>query len=525
MVDRLILHIGATKTGTSAIQSALARNRATLLANGILYPVNKEVDDKAKAGRVTGGNGALFRSLYNKYPDSPQRALRKFEADLRHLASDDKANALLFSHERGGGVEPELLSELKAIFSRYFDRVQVIYYVRHLTDHAISQYGEYVKRRGMKAAFNAFAPKYRARFKRTIETYESVFGRDDIEYVLYDDVRRKLFRDFLQRVGLPSSIDYQEPERVNRSLTADEIEVLRHVNHMGLARTLVARIVENFTFENKNPKQRPMPISRADIETIEASNRDVLECVNVRLSGGAVLRAASDGIMRDASDMEQSATPGLDPQIMAGLLASGLRVTERRNGKLDPHIVGAVRQAEAGLRDVEQRQDTTNPKLMLSLLEAGLRAINSRHAEPTKPVREGKMRKRDILKAAESGETDPKAADLLAQKRQRRIERKKQKASGKEVSESPEQKRQRRIERKKQKASGAGVSESPKQRRQRRIERKKEKASGVEASESLERRKREAAGPDASELRERRRQRRLARKQPAGAEQKSGTGE
>src|SRR5215208_6566836 len=218
MAGRLILHIGATKTGTSAIQSALARNRATLLANGVYYP-EYDADEKAQAGRVTGGNGAIFRALYDEYQASPEKALKNFDTRLQKLNSASKAHTLLFSHERAAGIEPGLLSQIGAIFSRHFDRVQVIYYVRHLTDHAISQYGEYVKRRGMKISFSAFAPKYRARFKDTIENYESVFPDDDIEYVSYDSVRNELYRDFLQRIGLPSNLYHQEPERVNRSLT------------------------------------------------------------------------------------------------------------------------------------------------------------------------------------------------------------------------------------------------------------------------------------------------------------------
>src|SRR5215216_2953776 len=104
MAGSLILHIGATETGTSAIQSALARNRATLLANGVYYP-EYDADEKAQAGRVTGGNGAIFRALYAEYEASPQKALKKFEARLQQLISANNAHALLFSHERAAGIE------------------------------------------------------------------------------------------------------------------------------------------------------------------------------------------------------------------------------------------------------------------------------------------------------------------------------------------------------------------------------------------------------------------------------------
>jgi len=434
MADRLILHIGATKTGTSAIQTALVRNRATLLANGILYPADNDSDEKAKAGRVTGGNGGLFRSLYNKYLNSPERALKNFEAELRHLVSGAGANALLFSHERTGGIEPELLSELKIVLSRHFDRVQIIYYVRHIVDHAISQYGEYVKRRKMKKSFNAFAPKYRARFKETIEKYESVFGCNDMQCVLYDDVRNNIFRDFLQRIGLPSELDYEEPERVNRSLTSDEIEVLRRVNRMGFSRGLVAPLVEDLTFHVKNPKHRHMSVSRAAIDAVAEANQGVIEYVNARLSGGAVLRVASDAILHRASETDESEQAELDPTIMRALLESGLRVFERRTGKLDQKRVGVVRESDSGLREIEVGQAALDPKAMMNLLASGLRAIDTHYNKPPRVV---KPRKRDILKSkTENNETDLKAAELLARKRRMRIERKKEKAAAATASDA-----------------------------------------------------------------------------------------
>jgi len=441
MVDRLVLHVGATKTGTSAIQSALTRDRAALLANGVYYPEDSS-DEKAMAGRVTGGNGAIFRALYIEYQASPQRGLKKFEGRLRKLISANQAHTLLISHERASGLEPKLLSELRDIFSRHFNRVQVIFHVRHLTDHALSQYGEYIKRRGMKNSFDAFAPKYRARFKNTIENYESVFAADDIQYVLYEVVRDNLYRDFLQRVGLPSSFYHREPERVNRSLTPDELEVLRNVNGMRLSRSLVARIVEDFTFHNKRPKQRSMAVSRASIDAIARGNHDVIQCVNARLRGGAVLRVASDAIIEHACGADEAANRDLDPQIMRGFLESGLRVIERVKGKLDPEIVLAVRDSDSSLRDIEERQGGLDRQIMLSLLESGLRTIERRYKAPKNFIEAWKIRSVQVLKAA-LVRTEPAAA-LSERKRQKRLKRKKRKIPSAEASESRRQRRLRR---------------------------------------------------------------------------------
>ena len=73
MVEKIVLHIGATKTGTSAIQSAMVQNRAALLAQGILVPESRR-EDKAEEGRVTGGNCRPIHKFSSKYAAAPNAA-------------------------------------------------------------------------------------------------------------------------------------------------------------------------------------------------------------------------------------------------------------------------------------------------------------------------------------------------------------------------------------------------------------------------------------------------------------------
>src|SRR5829696_7329900 len=191
MPERIVLHIGATKTGTSAIQSALARNRDRLLTQGALYPEGLQ-EDKAQAGRVTSGNGHIFRRFRKTYEEAAGLACQEFEAALQNtIATRADADTVLFSNEALGGLNQEALADLQKIFARYFRVVRLVYYVRHLADHAVSQYGEYIKRRKMKMPFERFTEKkYRAPFKKAMATVESVFSPTEIDYVLYDDVRR-----------------------------------------------------------------------------------------------------------------------------------------------------------------------------------------------------------------------------------------------------------------------------------------------------------------------------------------------
>jgi hypothetical protein len=411
MAKRLILHIGAGKTGTSAIQAALARDRAILLANGVFYPEGP-TDNQAIAGRVTSGNGnSIFRSIIGRDQLSP-RALKKVEARFAALVAANNASVMLISQETAGIINPQILIKLRSVFARHFDQVQIIYYVRHLTDHAISSYGEKIKRGKIHTPFRAFASDYHSRFKETIENYERVYGQAAVQCVLYDNVRQDLYHDFLRRIGLAFEADLENSARVNRSLTGDESELVRRVNRMGLSRILIAKIVEEFLFSHKNPARSHLAISRASIAAIAQNNRDVIEFVNARLADGALLRAASDTIVERAGDTDESAPPELDAGMMLGLLQSGIRVTERLHGKLDPQALSALREAEARLREFAQGPDCkADGGTLLGFLENGLRVLDA-------------ARTRAASTAGGDSEMGLSGAGLLERKRQRRLERK-----------------------------------------------------------------------------------------------------
>jgi len=372
MPERIVLHIGATKTGTSAIQSALARNRDRLLTQGALYPEGLQ-EDKAQAGRVTSGNGHIFRRFRKTYEEAAGLACQEFEAALQNtIATRADADTVLFSNEALGGLNQEALADLQKIFARYFRVVRLVYYVRHLADHAVSQYGEYIKRRKMKMPFERFTEKkYRAPFKKAMATVESVFSPTEIDYVLYDDVRRDLYRDFLRRLQI-SSDGHLSPNTVNRSFTYDELEVLREVNSLGLPKSLLARIAEDYAFRNEPPRQIALPVSRSAIDFVGARNRDVIEFANERL-GSSQLRVASDELMAKACNDPELGEPELDRNIVVRILESGQRVMKERE-------VAFGERVKAKRRKLKSPDEAATP-LVRRPLEDRLQAVLARARE------------------------------------------------------------------------------------------------------------------------------------------------
>src|SRR5476649_287445 len=96
---RVVLHIGAQKTGSSAIQVGLARNRDALAKIGCLYPT-ADNDKTALQGGITSGNGMELAALL-----SPSQAFaahfKKLDqvADIQNLARTKGIHSILYSSE------------------------------------------------------------------------------------------------------------------------------------------------------------------------------------------------------------------------------------------------------------------------------------------------------------------------------------------------------------------------------------------------------------------------------------------
>ena len=129
--QKLILHIGHSKTGSSYIQSSLALSAASLREAGIEYPELKPLT-LAKRGGISSGN------------------LGKDKAFVQTITAEagrhTKASRLLFSSE-WLSLQIAKDGETLATLQESFD-VTVVLFLREFLAHAISHYGQTVKRGG-----------------------------------------------------------------------------------------------------------------------------------------------------------------------------------------------------------------------------------------------------------------------------------------------------------------------------------------------------------------------------------------
>jgi hypothetical protein len=233
---QLHLHVGHGKTGSSFLQSWWALNRSELWQVArLLYPVGG-ADQRARAGAFSMGNGVLLdRAL--QASDRP-RHLRRLWADLLRQvprSAIEAPNGLVFSAERWARVLPQQIEGLLRVADAGgVEQIRIWLLVRDPLDHAVSVYGQMVKRHGFTGSLEDWLEIYdfpQALFS-CLKAFQSRPDRMALFVDHYGHQRRQLLERMQAWLQLPGDAPWQLPvqSRVNRSLSADELLLMRWLN-------------------------------------------------------------------------------------------------------------------------------------------------------------------------------------------------------------------------------------------------------------------------------------------------------
>ena len=285
MPEKLILHIGSGKTGTSAIQTGLARHKDLLLEHGIYYPcstgLEKQSVEKALHGKITSGNGIYLNLFLNPSNRSVNFQESEFYSYFEEVVQKAQGNTILFSDERIHNANPERLLALDNYFRNFFDYIEIIYYVRHITDHAMSLYMQKVKRHGYYKDFSTFIKKAITPFKKNLEKFEEVFGKSNISIYLYDEQKEDIFNKFLKNIGLSIS-PLEKIETINRSLDRQELLLLQKINELDLPMNNISeKISDKFIYSKpKIQAENTYFVSTEELSIIKKNNQDIVDFIN-----------------------------------------------------------------------------------------------------------------------------------------------------------------------------------------------------------------------------------------------------
>jgi len=234
---KLILHIGSEKTGTSSIQSSLAKLREGLAEQSILY--SRELGNKSHIGLINSFQklsciDELRRmcGLYNKAQVLfyKKTILSKFLQELEIsrpdlvVLSNEHLSSRLNTHEE--------ISELAAFLKPLFTEIEVVLYVRKQDDLLISQHKSEVffgnKYEKFSVPEEGSAPIFYD-FKKVVELWCAGFGRDSLTLVDYHKVKSDLLTGFFALLNFKLPDDF-EVVNENKSLDGVTAEYVRHLN-------------------------------------------------------------------------------------------------------------------------------------------------------------------------------------------------------------------------------------------------------------------------------------------------------
>ncbi len=220
-MKKLFIHIGLSKTGSSAIQSWLSLNMTQLKEQGVDYA---DLNPAAKDGKITSGNGVpLFRACNQKKWGLVEDLIRNtyFMGNTKTIISSETLQAL----------SPEAIKSIKDICEKNCIDVYVIAYARSVYELLYSNYLQGIKRHGFSFKFGerqglGYKPQ-----RVFLENYYNVF-QERLRVINYDAVKGDIFTSFSDLLVLDSQQLTIKNKKVNRSLTMLEADILRYLNSL-----------------------------------------------------------------------------------------------------------------------------------------------------------------------------------------------------------------------------------------------------------------------------------------------------
>ncbi len=232
----IILHVGMDKTGTSAIQAFLHKNRELLLEDtGVYYPETGLWSDYSHhpyAFSLFGMNGFSVRDFL--------KLSRKLDRETK-----GKKSVLISSECLFKAPTRDEFDVFTSFIRRHFSSVKVIVYLRRQDLWIESRYKHSIIS-GNEISLEALSRPNFCDYKRFIDLWRDSFGAGSIVVRPYEKSQFKggnIFSDFLSIFGQKIDDRWHLPERqVNVALGYPETEFKRFCNAVGFNKGMVDQL-------------------------------------------------------------------------------------------------------------------------------------------------------------------------------------------------------------------------------------------------------------------------------------------
>jgi hypothetical protein len=221
LMKRVFVHIGRSKTGSTAIQRALSSNRETLARLGYIYP-GSGLDHEV-----------VFHTLALAHGHRPVPEILNFAEEASSI------HAVIRSSEQDAIISTEGLMNLSpAVVRGWLDGldVRIIVYVRDQAESFASGYQQDVKASLESAPFDEYARRHGMHYVDFLDAWAAVFGQSNMSVRAYDRrdlIGGDLVTDFLSIIGIddvgPFKVAGLDP---NPSIAGPLLEAKRRLNAM-----------------------------------------------------------------------------------------------------------------------------------------------------------------------------------------------------------------------------------------------------------------------------------------------------
>ena len=331
-MEKLFLHIGHSKTGSSYLQSFLALNREKLLDMDIDYPKGKAIN-RAKKGLITSGN---FDILYSNY------------LNIESLSSSKN---LLFSGEpifNSLSKKPNRKPWMVDFLKNNAEKIEVNLFVRNLFSFLFTSYGQNIKRSGLYTDMNSFLQK-------------TNFGLSQFNLILY---WIKLSKEFGFKINIRNYSKHKEnlldiflkdlfgdkqkdinfiipnQNKINRSLTFSEYEFQRVSNYLNL-KTPISPLSDSLVQELPEIRSMKITCSSETYEIVKNKNMEIIDSINSELDKNeSIVIESPEDVVSDDNDPISSALSIDQIKIIASYFKENLN---KENSKSNDNHINTIR--------------------------------------------------------------------------------------------------------------------------------------------------------------------------------------
>lgn len=256
----IYLHVGYHKTGTTAIQNFMFKNRNLVLSNGILYPkVGLSGAGHSKLANVFKGDewGKVVKLLSPRgcdtskdiYALEPGENEKSLYSALKYEIEKSEASKVVLSSECFlEWIDPWLIKEALNDIS---SSVKVIFYLREPKEWIESVYYQLVKDRYFRYSGRIEdLPQWEMLdYDSVLTRWATVFGSDNLivrQYESTKSLEHGVISDFMNIIDMPVVHIYKYPKTVedlNLGLHPLLIKVLKYINKLNMPESSHRRVL------------------------------------------------------------------------------------------------------------------------------------------------------------------------------------------------------------------------------------------------------------------------------------------